>query len=36
MVGCSRETAGRVLKMMEETGQIAVEGKKTIVVYGAR
>ena len=35
MVGCSRETAGRMLKLLEEGGEIAVSGK-TIVVHGTR
>ena len=35
IVGCSREMAGRVLKNLEEQGQIYVKGK-TIVVYGTR
>jgi CRP/FNR family cyclic AMP-dependent transcriptional regulator len=35
MVGCSREMAGRVLKALEEQGQINVKGK-TIVVFGTR
>ena len=35
IVGCSREMAGRVLKNLEEQGQISVSGK-TIVVFGTR
>jgi len=35
IVGCSRETAGRVLKNLEENGRIGVKGK-TIVVFGTR
>lgn len=35
MVGCSRETVGRVLKMLEDDGLISAHGK-TIVVYGVR
>jgi len=35
IVGCSREMAGRVLKAMEQEGEIYVKGK-TIVVYGTR
>lgn len=35
MVGCSRETVGRILKMLEDEGLISAHGK-TIVVYGAR
>ncbi|OOS00792.1 transcriptional regulator Crp [Haemophilus paracuniculus] len=35
MVGCSRETVGRILKMLEDDGLISAHGK-TIVVYGAR
>jgi len=35
IVGCSREMAGRVLKVLEEQGLIEVHGK-TIVVYGTR
>jgi len=35
MVGCSREMAGRVLKVLEEQDHISVNGK-TIVVFGAR
>lgn len=35
IVGCSREMAGRVLKNLEETGQISAKGK-TIVVHGTR
>lgn len=35
IVGCSREMAGRVLKILEEQGLISVKGK-TIVVYGTR
>ncbi|QIW16793.1 transcriptional regulator Crp [Pasteurellaceae bacterium RH1A] len=35
MVGCSRETVGRILKMLEDDGTIAAHGK-TIVVYGTR
>ena len=35
MVGCSRETVGRILKMLEDDGLISAHGK-TIVVYRAR
>jgi len=35
LVGCSREMAGRVLKVLEEQGLVSARGK-TIVVYGAR
>ena len=35
IVGCSRETVGRILKMMEEEHMISAQGK-TIVVYGTR
>ncbi len=35
IVGCSRETVGRVLKMLEEQELIHARGK-TIVVYGTR
>lgn len=35
MVGCSRETVGRILKMLEDEGLITAHGK-TIVVYGSR
>ena len=35
MVGCSRETVGRILKMLEDQGLISAHGK-TIVVYGTR
>merc|ERR1719265_1921624 len=35
IVGCSRETVGRVLKMFEEQQLISAHGK-TIVVYGTR
>ncbi|QQF76971.1 cAMP-activated global transcriptional regulator CRP [Histophilus somni] len=35
MVGCSRETVGRILKMLEDEGLISAHGK-TIVVYGTR
>ena len=35
LVGCSREMAGRVLKVLEEQGLLTASGK-TIVVYGAR
>jgi len=35
IVGCSREMAGRVLKVLEEQGLVSASGK-TIVVYGAR
>lgn len=35
MVGCSRETVGRVLKQLEDEKLISAHGK-TIVVYGAR
>ncbi len=35
IVGCSRETVGRILKMMEENHLISAHGK-TIVVFGTR
>ncbi|MES9935253.1 MAG: cAMP-activated global transcriptional regulator CRP [Sedimenticola sp.] len=35
IVGCSREMAGRVLKVLEEQGLVMVKGK-TIVVHGTR
>lgn len=35
MVGCSRETVGRILKMLEDEGLISAHGK-TIVVYNTR
>lgn len=35
LVGCSREMAGRVLKVLEEQGLVSASGK-TIVVYSAR
>lgn len=35
IVGCSRETVGRILKMLEEQNLISAHGK-TIVVYGTR
>ncbi|WP_432454714.1 MULTISPECIES: cAMP-activated global transcriptional regulator CRP [unclassified Agarivorans] len=35
IVGCSRETVGRILKMLEEQELITAHGK-TIVVYGTR
>ncbi len=35
LVGCSREMAGRVLKVLEEQGLLTAHGK-TIVVFGAR
>jgi CRP/FNR family cyclic AMP-dependent transcriptional regulator len=35
LVGCSREMAGRVLKVLEEQGLITASGK-TIVVYNMR
>ena len=35
LVGCSREMAGRVLKILDEEGLIAVSGK-TIVVHNVR
>ena len=35
IVGCSRETVGRILKMLEDQGNISAHGK-TIVVYGTR
>lgn len=35
MVGCSRETVGRVIRMLEEDNFIEAHGK-TIVVYGTR
>ena len=34
-MGCSREMAGRVLKVLEDQGLISASGK-TIVVYNAR
>jgi CRP/FNR family cyclic AMP-dependent transcriptional regulator len=33
IVGCSRETVGRILKMLEDQNLISAHGK-TIVVYG--
>ena len=35
MVGCSRETVGRIIKMLEDQNLIHAHGK-TIVVYGTR
>ena len=35
LVGCSREMAGRVLKVLEEQGLVSASGK-TIVVYNTR
>ncbi|MDG6881867.1 cAMP regulatory protein [Phocoenobacter uteri] len=35
MVGCSRETVGRILKMLENDGLITAHGK-TVVVLGSR
>jgi CRP/FNR family cyclic AMP-dependent transcriptional regulator len=35
LVGCSREMAGRVLKVLEEQGLLRATGK-TIVVFNAR
>ena len=35
IVGCSRETVGRILKMLEEANAISAHGK-TIVVYNTR
>ena len=35
LVGCSREMAGRVLKVLEEQGLVSAKGK-TIVVFNAR
>jgi CRP/FNR family cyclic AMP-dependent transcriptional regulator len=35
LVGCSREMAGRVLKVLDEQGLVSASGK-TIVVYNAR
>lgn len=35
IVGCSRETVGRILKMLEDQGLITAHGK-TIVVFGTR
>lgn len=35
IVGCSREMAGRVLKQLQEQGQLHARGK-TIVLYGTR
>ena len=35
IVGCSRETVGRILKMLEDQNLISAHGK-TIVVFGAR
>jgi len=35
LVGCSREMAGRVLKVLEEQGLVSANGK-TIVVFNAR
>ncbi len=36
IVSCSREMAGRILTNLEQEGLISVEGKKTIIVHGAR
>jgi CRP/FNR family cyclic AMP-dependent transcriptional regulator len=35
LVGCSREMAGRVLKVLEDQGLLRARGK-TVVVYGVR
>jgi CRP/FNR family cyclic AMP-dependent transcriptional regulator len=35
IVGCSRERAGRVLKILEQDGLVSVAGK-TMVVFGTR
>lgn len=35
IVGCSRETVGRILKMLEDERLISAHGK-TIVIYGSR
>lgn len=35
IVGCSRETVGRILKMLEDQNLIHAHGK-TIVVFGTR
>ena len=35
IVGCSRETVGRILKMLEDQNLISAHGK-TIVVFGTR
>ncbi|HCC6849973.1 TPA: helix-turn-helix domain-containing protein, partial [Escherichia coli] len=35
IVGCSRETVGRILKMLEDQNLSSAHGK-TIVVYGTR
>jgi CRP/FNR family cyclic AMP-dependent transcriptional regulator len=35
LVGCSREMAGRVLKVLEDEGLVSASGK-TIVVYNVR
>jgi CRP/FNR family cyclic AMP-dependent transcriptional regulator len=35
LVGCSREMAGRVLKVLEDQGLLKARGK-TIVVFGVR
>jgi CRP/FNR family cyclic AMP-dependent transcriptional regulator len=35
LVGCSREMAGRVLKVLEEQGLLTAKGK-TIVVFNVR
>lgn len=35
IVGCSRETVGRILKMLEDQGLLSAHGK-TIVVFGTR
>ena len=35
IVGCSRETVGRILKMLEDQSLISAHGK-TIVVFGTR
>jgi len=35
IVGCSREVAGRILKVLEEEGMVEVSGH-TMVILGAR
>ncbi|XNM59880.1 cAMP-activated global transcriptional regulator CRP [Escherichia coli] len=35
IVGCSRETVGRILKMLEDQNLISAHGK-TIIIYGTR
>ena len=35
MVGCSRETVGRIMRMLEEQHLITAHGK-TIVIHGTR